>query len=49
MIVNHHKGRIWAESGNNGAVFSFVLPFHSDRPASPVTPSSMKAQQASGF
>ncbi len=27
MIVNQHKGRIWAES-KGGAVFSFVLPFH---------------------
>jgi signal transduction histidine kinase len=28
MILNQHKGRIWAESAHTGAVFSFVLPFH---------------------
>jgi signal transduction histidine kinase len=28
MILNQHKGRIWAESAHMGAVFSFVLPFH---------------------
>ena len=28
MILKQHKGRIWAESSHNGAVFSFVLPFH---------------------
>jgi signal transduction histidine kinase len=28
MILNQHKGRIWAESAQSGAVFSFVLPFH---------------------
>lgn len=28
MILNQHKGRIWAESGKDGATFSFVLPFH---------------------
>jgi signal transduction histidine kinase len=28
MILNQHKGRIWAESSKQGAVFSFVLPFH---------------------
>jgi signal transduction histidine kinase len=27
MIINQHKGRIWAESSPLGAVFSFVLPF----------------------
>jgi signal transduction histidine kinase len=27
MILNQHNGRIWAESSNTGAVFSFVLPF----------------------
>lgn len=26
MILNQHKGRIWAESTPGGAVFSFVLP-----------------------
>lgn len=26
MILNQHKGRIWAESSRSGAVFSFVLP-----------------------
>lgn len=29
MIVNQHKGRIWAESSKDGGVFSFTLPFHS--------------------
>ena len=28
MIVNQHKGQIWAESSRDGGVFSFVLPFH---------------------
>ncbi|MBV8809888.1 MAG: HAMP domain-containing histidine kinase, partial [Acidobacteriaceae bacterium] len=27
MILNQHQGRIWAENGQSGAVFSFVLPF----------------------
>ena len=26
MILTQHKGRIWAESSKDGAVFSFVLP-----------------------
>ncbi len=29
MIVNQHKGHIWAENSKDGGVFSFVLPFHS--------------------
>jgi len=28
MIVHQHNGKIWAESGPEGAVFSFVLPSH---------------------
>lgn len=28
MILYQHKGRIWAENRESGAVFSFVLPFH---------------------
>lgn len=32
LIVNQHQGRIWAESGSNGATFSFVL-FNSQQPA----------------
>jgi signal transduction histidine kinase len=28
MIVDQHNGRIWAENGPNGAVFSVVLPFY---------------------
>jgi two-component system sensor histidine kinase ResE len=28
MILNQHQGRIWTEPSKNGAVFSFVLPFH---------------------
>lgn len=27
MIIQQHKGRVWAESNPRGAVFSFVLPF----------------------
>jgi signal transduction histidine kinase len=27
MIVQQHKGRVWAESSAKGAVFSFVLPY----------------------
>lgn len=34
-IVSRHGGRIWAENGNSGPVFSFVLPFFQsgERPA----------------
>jgi signal transduction histidine kinase len=28
LILDQHKGRIWAETAKHGAVFSFVLPFH---------------------
>ncbi|HEY7617162.1 MAG TPA: HAMP domain-containing sensor histidine kinase [Terriglobales bacterium] len=28
MIMNRHGGNVWAESSPNGAMFSFVLPFH---------------------
>jgi signal transduction histidine kinase len=31
MIIQQHKGRIWAESGPGGAMFSFVLPFHREQ------------------
>ena len=34
MIVNQHKGRVWAESAPAGATFSFVLPLQ--RPESHV-------------
>ena len=27
MIMRQHQGRIWAENGGKGAVFSFVLPY----------------------
>jgi signal transduction histidine kinase len=27
LIIHQHEGRIWAESGRQGAMFSFVLPF----------------------
>jgi signal transduction histidine kinase len=27
LILGRHRGRIWAESSSEGAVFSFVLPF----------------------
>jgi len=29
MLINGHHGRIWAESGESGATFSFVVPFSS--------------------
>ena len=32
MILDQHKGHIWAESRKDGAVFSFVLPVHSTTP-----------------
>jgi signal transduction histidine kinase len=28
LILDQHKGRIWAETAKHGAVFSFILPFH---------------------
>jgi signal transduction histidine kinase len=28
LILDQHKGRIWAETAKHGAVFSFVIPFH---------------------
>lgn len=28
MIIGHHEGQIWAQNTPDGAVFSFVLPFH---------------------
>jgi signal transduction histidine kinase len=31
MIIQQHKGKIWAESKPEGAVFSFVLPFHREQ------------------
>jgi signal transduction histidine kinase len=30
MIVQQHKGRIWAENESQGALFSFVIPFHKE-------------------
>jgi signal transduction histidine kinase len=27
FILNLHQGQVWAESGENGSTFSFVLPF----------------------
>jgi signal transduction histidine kinase len=27
LIISRHHGRVWADSGQNGAVFSFVLPY----------------------
>ncbi|MFB3828568.1 MAG: sensor histidine kinase [Bryobacteraceae bacterium] len=31
-IMEEHHGRMWAESGSAGAVFSFVLPFRNPEP-----------------
>ena len=28
MIVNQHKGKIWAQANKEGGFFSFVIPFH---------------------
>jgi signal transduction histidine kinase len=33
MILNHHNGKIWAESGKDGATFSFILPFRTTETA----------------
>ncbi len=33
MIVAHHKGVIWADNSQGGAVFSFVIPFQRATPA----------------
>jgi signal transduction histidine kinase len=30
MILQQHQGRIWAENGSPGAIFSFVLPYERD-------------------
>jgi signal transduction histidine kinase len=46
MILNQHKGRIWAESNKQGAVFSFVLPFHS---SDQIDHSRAKRQHASNY
>ena len=35
MILQQHRGRVWAESQTAGAVFSFVLPCSTDRYAHP--------------
>jgi len=32
LIISRHEGHIWADSNQNGAIFSFVLPY---RPAEP--------------
>jgi signal transduction histidine kinase len=45
MILNQHKGRIWAESSKQGAIFSFVLPFHIEH----VDHSRAKTQHASNY
>ena len=31
MILQQHRGRVWAESHTAGALFSFVLPVSTDR------------------
>jgi signal transduction histidine kinase len=46
MILNQHKGRIWAESSKQGALFAFVLPFQGSEP---VDSSRPKRQHASNF
>lgn len=42
LIVEQHHGRIWAESGNQGALFSFVVPYRrsSGEPPKADTPTS---------
>ena len=35
MILQQHRGRVWAESHTAGALFSFVLPVSTDRYARP--------------
>jgi hypothetical protein len=34
MVISSHRGRIFAEPGEHGAVFSFLLPF-AGQPAHP--------------
>lgn len=38
MIVAQHEGRVWAENGEFGPMFSFVLPLHRREPSLPVEP-----------
>jgi signal transduction histidine kinase len=33
MTMRNHQGRIWAENGPAGAVFSFVLPYQQPKRA----------------
>jgi hypothetical protein len=41
MVISAHGGRIFAEPGEQGAVFSFVLPFAEQ----PVQPQRKQAQR----
>lgn len=40
FIVNQHHGHVWAESSPKGAIFSFVLPFHTTEQSSGDEPES---------
>jgi signal transduction histidine kinase len=49
MILHHHKGRIWAESTKEGAVFSFVLPFYSNEAGPPAKTASVSTREPAGL
>jgi signal transduction histidine kinase len=34
MITQQHGGNVWVTSTSQGAMFSFVLPFHRSEPRS---------------
>jgi signal transduction histidine kinase len=48
MVIGAHRGRIFAESGEDGAVFSFVLPFAEPSTRSPRRPLRAE-QEAAGW
>jgi hypothetical protein len=49
MILNHHKGRIWADSSQEGAVFSFVLPFYPNDATPPVKAAAVSTREPAGL